>query len=336
MPRRWVSILLVVTAALLLIGCDGAETATSETPQATQPTAGSLTRPDTVFATVTVVPTNTVELSFRLSGVVEAVLVTTGDEVRAGQMLARLDTTYLELGVQRQEANLEVAQARLVFLQAALSPQEIFIAENNLTAAEAALSRAVAQRDEVYDDPLASQNERDAVDASVRQAVATRDSAQAELELLQAGATEEQLAVAQTVVTQAEVALEEAQMRLADAELEAPFDGTIVDVLVHPSESVVSTATAIVLADITHFYLETTDISPASVAQLQVGQPVSVWLDAFPYVMLTGSVREIALASTTLADEQATFPVYIELDDTDLPLRWGMTGMVQIETSQDP
>lgn len=83
-------------------------------------------------------PARQVALAFGSPGLVTEVLVKIGDEVRAGQVLARLDTADLELNVRQAEASLRSAEARLAQLKAPPRPETV-------KAAEAAYRNALAQ-----------------------------------------------------------------------------------------------------------------------------------------------------------------------------------------------
>jgi hypothetical protein len=56
-----------------------------------------------------------------------------------------------------------------------------------------------------------------------------------------------------------------------------------------------------------------------------------VTVDALPDKEFQGQVIRIGLQSVDYRGD-VTYPVYVELDDTALELRWGMTAMVEIET----
>jgi HlyD family secretion protein len=62
--------------------------------------------------------------------------VTLGDEVRAGQVLARLDSAELELGVAEAEQAVEAARLRLRLLQAPARPEDVAVAEANIRVAQ--------------------------------------------------------------------------------------------------------------------------------------------------------------------------------------------------------
>jgi HlyD family secretion protein len=72
---------------------------------------GRETLQDTVNATGRIEPRAEVEMKFQIGGVVAEVLVERGQHVTAGTVLARLDTTNLELEIQRAKIDLAQQQA---------------------------------------------------------------------------------------------------------------------------------------------------------------------------------------------------------------------------------
>jgi HlyD family secretion protein len=137
----------------------------------------------TVSATGNIEPEAQVALSFRSAGRVDKVLVTTGQPVQAGQMLAELETTDLALAIAQARISLEISQAQLAKLETPPDPSDIAaaqaaveVAQASVAGAEAALRSAQAS----YRDLLAgpSEAQRTVNLAQVRQAEANLKTAQ--------------------------------------------------------------------------------------------------------------------------------------------------------------
>ena len=98
----------------------------------------------------TLVPASQIELSFATPGTVAELLVQMGQEVRAGDTLARVDAEVLaahdEINVTQARINLDVAQEALdTFLAWEADPGEIAQLEANVTAAAANYEAALGQ-----------------------------------------------------------------------------------------------------------------------------------------------------------------------------------------------
>lgn len=179
-------VILVVLAAVGWFGYQRfvvASSAQEETPsyETTPVERGSIN--STVSATGSIEPEAQVSLSFRSPGRVDQVLVSVGQTVSEGQLLAQLDITDLQVAVDQAEVGLEISQAQLAKLE---TPPT----EKDVAAAQAAVT--VAQ-------------------ASVASAEAALNSAQASYRQLLAGPTDEEIAVQEAQVRQAEANRRQAQ-----------------------------------------------------------------------------------------------------------------------------
>ena len=159
-------------------------------------------------------------------------------------------------------------------------------------------------------------------------AAAQYNSAQAQLDLLLAGATEAQIAAAQANIDQAQVALDSAQLVLERAILKAPLEGVVARVDAEIGEFVGPQMPAVVLVDDSQFRIEA-DVDEADIGWVEIGQEVQITLDAFPGQELTGSVVAIA-PSATFDLGIVSYQVTMEIAPTDLPLRGGMTANTAI------
>ena len=225
-----------------------------------------------------------------------------------------------------------------------------------LEAAQLQLAAAQAALDALKAGPTAAQ--RNAANGAVALAMANRDLAQAQLDLLLAGATPEQIRQAEVGVEQAQLAVEQAQVAVTQAEagvtqaeaavvqaeaglmaaqkalarmtLKAPFAGTVAAIMADPGEVVSSGAPVVVLADFNSWQVETTDLTELDVVALEVGLPAEVRIDAIEDEALAGTVTDIARVSALVRGD-VTYVVTVSLGDvSNLPLRWGMTAFVDV------
>lgn len=78
-----------------------------------------------------------------VSGTVKSISVRTGDAVKVGQEVARLDTTSLDLAVLTARSSLSVAQLRMQTLLAGALPPDAAAAEQSVVSASAAYAKAL-------------------------------------------------------------------------------------------------------------------------------------------------------------------------------------------------
>lgn len=206
-------------------------------------------------------------------------------------------------------------------------------AEREATARSVAFAQenlAVARAQ--YNLALAGLNNDAAVSAN-----ASVISAQQALAQAQTGPKASEIAAARLQVTQAELALEQSQFSLAQArnalvkaELRAPWSGTIVSVDIAPGAMVAAGSPVVTLLDTARLQLHTSNLSERDLARVAPGQPVEIVLKAFPSQTIGGRVARIAPQASGRVGDAAVFAVIIDLDDTNLDLRPGMTGRVEI------
>jgi HlyD family secretion protein len=144
-----------------------------------------------------------------------------------------------------------------------------------------------------------------------------------------AGPDPDDVALAEARITNAETQLTAAKETLADLELEAPFDGVISVVYINPSEWVAPGSPVLLMADLEHLQVETTDLSEIDVARIVEGDTAIVTFDALPDLVLEGTV--VSIAPKAAEGSGVNFPVILELNEIPPELRWGMTAFVDIE-----
>src|SRR6266851_4815134 len=159
----------------------------------------------TVSATGSVVATRQAKLVFANSGRIKDILVNVGDQVSAGQPLARLlsDTSQVKLDTARSQ--LTTAQLKLQQLTEAATPED-------LAAAQAAYDAAAAKLNDLQAGPTSA--DLQAAQAAVVQARASLDDANGKLQTMLSGATVADRAAAQAGLIAAQNTLAASQAKL--------------------------------------------------------------------------------------------------------------------------
>ena len=253
--------------------------------------------------------------------------------------------------------NLTSAQKALDALLAGPSAQDLAIAEADLTLAEVNVQTAQAAYDRIaYRADAAGSKEA----MALWQATLAYDKARASYEQRIAGASEEQLAAARAKVTSARsqldnvlagksatdvetatLAVSQASNNLASARqaysntlLAAPFAGTVTAVRANVGEWVGTAPVVTVMA--TTPAVVVVAIEESDLVGVDVGDPVSVILNAMPEVTLSGAVTSIAPTVTSIGGVPAA-EVRIELTQAEPPLQWlrvGMSTEVEITSAE--
>jgi multidrug resistance efflux pump len=179
-----------------------------------------------------------------------------------------------------------------------------------------------------YDEAVRDRDElvlrRDQAEAAVEQTLAAEAQALKDYEATRNGPDPDQLALAQARLASAQTQITATQASLEDLELTAPFDGIIVDTNIVENEMVSPQRWAFLIADYSHLYVQTNDLTELEVVKISVGQMVSLVPDALPDLELSGMVDEIS-DDYHLQSGDILYDVRILIDEPDPRLRWGMT-----------
>lgn len=278
----------------------GVETASTEVRYATTPAErASLTIE--ITATGTLQPLTQVDVSSELSGVVRRVPVVENQSVRAGDVLAELDTTRIAAQVERAEASVMAAEAR------------VKDAEITLKETEQALERA------------SSLSARGMVAAqALETATAARDRAASAVATAEANLA---IAVADLKLQQAD---------LAKSTIYAPIDGIVLTRDVDPGQTVAASLSAPILFVIAE-KLETmvleAAIDEADIGSVERGQAGRFTVDAYPGRRFDAAIADISYASAT-TEGVVTYKARLAVDNSDLALRPGMTATVSVVTRE--
>jgi multidrug efflux pump subunit AcrA (membrane-fusion protein) len=352
-------VFFVITLGLFLTACGAG--GTSATEAAAVPTVQA---DDTVTSEGRVEPVRFVEVGFNASGLISEVLVKQGDSVTAGQVIARLEggnTQTLETA--RAEATRELAEANEA-VRVAQNALDDFDIPSDLKpmGPEEAVRHTYEKLEKARADyePYKYQNRRKDVDdtgedcrikngieicknttliyyekvlndawadyhkaiqwlereAALEKAKARLAEAQKNYDDLQNDANPEE-----TAGTRAS---------LADAELSAPFSGTVANLDIKVGETASAGTTVATIADFSKWIIKTTDLTEIDVVNIKQGQNVTITLDALPDVNLKGTVDAIG---GTYSEKQGdiVYEVTVVLNDANPNLRWGMTAEVKFE-----
>lgn len=251
-----------------------------------------------ISATGTLRALSTVDVGTQVSGQMQSVEVDYNDHVSKGQVIARIDPANFETRLTQSEADLASARASLLEAQAGLK----------LADAELKRKRDLAAR------KLISASELDIAEGARDQAAARVGSAQAAVKQRAAGVADAALDV--------EYAL-----------IRSPVDGVILLRSVEPGQTVAASFQTPVLfriaEDLTRMQIDLS-IDESDVGQIREGLPVSFTVDAFPNRTFNGTVHQVRLAATNVANV-VTYPVVVEVSNPDLTLLPGMTANAEIE-----
>lgn len=257
-----------------------------------------------VAANGTIQPTRSVSIGSELSGTVKRVLVDVNDKIKKGQILVELDTAKLNDQVTRSRANLNAANAMVA--QAVATTAET---RSNLARLEEVARLSGGK--------VPSQAELETGRATLERAVAAENSARAN-------------------VTVAQATLATDETNLSKASISSPIDGVILTRTVDPGNAVAASLQAVTLftvaEDLTQLRLQV-NVDEADVGSVKVGQKASFTVSAYPSRQYPATITRVAYGST-ITDNVVTYITYLEVDNSDLSLRPGMTASSTITSTE--
>jgi HlyD family secretion protein len=268
----------------------------------------------TVSATGNLQPTNEVEVGSELSGLVTEVNVDNNDQVKKGQVLARIDTARLQDTIAQSRASLQSAVA-------------------NVAQAEATAQQTRAA--------LARFQEVHALSGGKVPSAAELDTARAEYARAVAG-----VRTAEAGVAQARAQLSSDQTQFSKALIVSPVNGVVLSRQVDPGQTVAASFNAPVLfliaEDLSAMQLEV-KVDEADVGQVAAGQEATFQVDAFPGRTFPARVQRVdvganagtsSTASGSSSNAVVSYTAVLTVDNKDSTLRPGMTATAEIVTSE--
>jgi HlyD family secretion protein len=358
--RKW-KLLIAIVAALVIAGGVFGGIRYSQRGIVTVQT-GKVVRQDLVAlvtASGEIKPRNYINIGANTAGparIVE-IAVVEGQQVKKGQLLARLESVQPEAEVAAQRAALSSAEAESAAAEASLRA-----ADENLATAQAGIDRAKAELErarllferarQLYEEKLISRQEFDqrkadfeAFSAALREAEARRSQAEAQRAQLAS-----QLAAAQKRVALASANLRRAADLLQRTFAISPIDGVVTNLPVRVGETVVpgiQNSPASLIMTIADMSLITAEVKvdETDIVNVKLGQQADVTIDAIPEKAFKGRVIEIGntaiLRSTGLAASQSAissqeakdFKVVIALEEPPAEIRPGLSCTAKVTTA---
>jgi HlyD family secretion protein len=273
-----------------------------------------------------------------LSGLVLEVYVPSdrvGTHVKAGQPLFRVDDRHLKAQLSVAEAQLAAAKARLNKLEMQPRPEELPPSSARVrvtTANTASLLDQYERAKRLVASETLAKEEYMIRQLAYEAAVHEQAKAQAEYDLLKAGAWKPDIDVAKAAVIEARAQVEQVKTEIERATVTAPVDGVVLQVNVRAGERVSDrdAKALMVLGDISTFHVRI-DIDERDIARFRRGAPAKAYprgetahemtmrfVRVEPYVVpkksLTGDNTErvdTRVLQVLYAVERTDHPVYV-------------------------
>ncbi|EHU1209610.1 MULTISPECIES: HlyD family efflux transporter periplasmic adaptor subunit [Acinetobacter] len=284
-----------------------------------------------------------VSLAFEQSGRIEKLLVQEGDKVKAGQVLATLNTNALQIQAKQAQAQLKAQQEAIVKQQVGARPEEISQAKAQLASAQADLDKASKnlQRLQILvsstDGRAISQQELDYAKSNQHSAEAAVRERQANLELVIKGARQEDREATKAQYDATKANLDLINYNLTQAVLKSPVSAVVRARLQEVGDMTTAQKAVYTLAltdpKWVRVYANEKDLS-----SIHMGGTAQVIRDADPNQSINGKIGYISSVSeftpkTVQTDEIRTTLVYevrVYVNDPNDQLKMGQPVTVKV------
>lgn len=180
-----------------------------------------------------------VELAFNASGRIDQIRVREGDRVKAGQLLASLDTERLRLSLGQADAQTAAQRQVVARYLAGSRPEEISQARAQRDAARVSVADAEAyyrRQQDLVEKNFVSRQQTDTAKFALNRARAQLKSAEETVRLAELGPRKEDIAAARASLAANEAAAAVIKRDLQEGELHAPSDGAIENRILEPGD----------------------------------------------------------------------------------------------------
>lgn len=295
-----------------------------------------------------------INISSKLSGQLEEILVQEGDFVEPGQVLARIKVSALEAQLREVQAQQRQAQEGVATTEAqvAMRISEKAVAaamvEQRETELVAAKNR-LARTEILAKDGAVSKQQLDDERADVKSVAAVLSAARAQVDSAQSAivAARSQVSSARSQVDAIKATIERINFDIEDAQLKAPLKARVQFLVAQPGEMIAAGGRVMNLIDLSDVYM--TFFLPETVAgRIAIGTEVRIVLDAAKNVVIPAKVSFVAdtaqftpkTVETESERQKLMFRIKAKVDPTLLQkhiqqVKTGLPGVAYIKINEN-
>jgi HlyD family secretion protein len=294
---------LVILAVVLLISGIAGFFYLKRTPEVSYKTTrierGTIV--SNVAATGNLSAVTTVQVGTQVSGTIQKLYVDYNSRVKKGQAIAEIDPSLFNASVEQSQGNFLNAEANLQKAKVTLADAE----------------RTLNRNRKLLADGIVSQGDFDVAETAWQSAKAS-------------------LKAAEGAVAQTRGSLMQAKTNLRYSIIRSPVDGVVISRAVDVGQTVAAsfqTPTLFTIAqDLTKMQIEVS-VDEADISRIQLDQKANFTVDSYPEQSFRGKVVQIR-NSPIINQNVVTYIVVVNVDNSDLKLKPGMTANVSVEVAK--
>jgi len=280
-------------------------------------------------------------VSFKVQGRIIDLPVDEGMSMKAGDLLARLDSDDYRQQVEVDDATKRVRDRQLALGLAGSRVQDIEAGKQSVVDAQADLDQKkkdFARYEALYEMDEVTGQVRDQAATAVTRAQATLERAEQIYNELVEGTRKEELDVERSNVRQARQNLEMSRIRLSYTVLRAPFNGVVLVRQAELGEVASPGAPIVTLADLDHIWLRVY-LPETDLGKVHWGQDVDVRTDTYPgktyrgHISVIASDAEFTPKSVQTEKERVTlvYRIKVDVENPNHELKPGMPADAYIK-----
>ncbi len=295
--------ILLITIPILLTVSIAVTLYLKRKPEITYKTAkierGSII--STVSATGNLSAVTTVQVGTQVSGTIQKLYVDYNSRVKKGQAIAEIDPSLFRASMEQASGNYTSAEA---------NRQKTRVARDDA-------ERTLKRNKKLLADGIISQGDYDAAETAYNSAIAA-------------------LKAAEGTKGQTRGALMQARTNMNFSVIRSPVDGVVISRNVDVGQTVAAsfqTPTLFTIAkDLTKMQIEVS-VDEADISRIKQDQSATFTVDSYPEQTFHGKVVQIRNAPI-ITQNVVTYIVVVNVDNSDLKLKPGMTANVSIEVAR--
>lgn len=279
-----------------------------------------------VNADAVLFPVNQANMTSKISAPVRRVLVNRGDHVKAGQLLAELESRDLTAAAEESKSQLAQAQSAYQTVSGATVPEDRTKAQADVQAGRESLDAAkklYENRVDLQKQGALAQKLVDDAKVAMVQAQSQLETAQRHLEAVQQVTGSEQVKAAQEQVNAAKAHYAGATAQVGYAEVRSPINGVVSERALYPGDTAQAGTPIVSVIDISKVVARA-NIPVKDASPVRVGRPATI---TSPDGVLAGKVTVV---SPAVDPSTTTVQVWVEADNPGEKLKPGGTVHVSI------
>lgn len=255
----------------------------------------------TVAATGNLSAVTTVQVGTQVSGTIQKLYVDYNSRVKKGQPIAEIDPSLFNASIEQSQGNFLSAEANLQKARVTLTDAE----------------RTLKRNKQLLKDGIISQSDYDAAETAWQSALTSVKAAEGN-------------------VAQTRGSLMQSRTNLRYSVIRSPVDGVVISRAIDVGQTVAAsfqTPTLFTIAqDLTKMQIEVS-VDEADISRIRLDQNASFTVDSYPEQSFKGKVVQIRNAPV-INQNVVTYITVVNVDNSDLKLKPGMTANVSIEVAR--